>query len=89
MTGLIKIDMNGKRNPWEAVNLLPFIDAGRLRAAVEELCPDSMLTKDELQRNSRGQLLEYRHDLSENRREPSCNVEIGLPDIPHCSCAQR
>ena len=26
------VDMNGKRNPWEGVNLLPFIDAERLRA---------------------------------------------------------
>jgi len=32
-----KIDMNGKRNPWEGVNLLPFIDASRLRAAIAEV----------------------------------------------------
>jgi hypothetical protein len=28
-----KIDMNGKRNPWEGVNLLPFINSETLMAA--------------------------------------------------------
>ncbi|CAN0544428.1 unnamed protein product, partial [Laminaria digitata] len=48
--------MNGKRNPWEAVNVLPFIDSYRLRAAVKELCPLSVLTPDEVDRNTRGEV---------------------------------
>lgn len=51
-----QIDMNGKRNPWEAVNVLPFIDAYRLRAAVKELCPPEALTPKEADRNTRGQV---------------------------------
>ncbi|GKY97941.1 hypothetical protein MPSEU_000752100 [Mayamaea pseudoterrestris] len=45
------IDMNGKRLPWEAVVLLPFIDSNRLinaASAVEE----NTLTDEERQRNS-------------------------------------
>lgn len=48
--------MNGKRNPWEAVNVLPFIDAYRLRAAVKELCPPTALSPKEAERNTRGQV---------------------------------
>jgi len=45
------VDMNGKRNPWEGVNLLPFIDADRLRAAIKEFCPPTSLTAAERERN--------------------------------------
>lgn len=48
--------MNGKRNPWEAVNVLPFIDAYRLRAAVKELCLPTTLSPKEAERNTRGQV---------------------------------
>ena len=45
------VDMNGKRNPWEGVNLLPFIDAERLKGAIAEFCPLRSLTTDEKNRN--------------------------------------
>ncbi|CAM9869169.1 unnamed protein product, partial [Hapterophycus canaliculatus] len=51
-----EIDMNGKRNPWEAVNVLPFIDSYRLRAAVKELCPPTALSQKETERNTMGQV---------------------------------
>ena len=45
----LQVDMNGKRNPSEGVNLLPFIDAARMRD-----CPPQALTPEELARNSFG-----------------------------------
>lgn len=46
------IDMNGKRMAWQGVALLPFIDEGRLLAAIEPRYPQ--LTEDEHRRNSWG-----------------------------------
>ena len=43
------IDMNGSRSPWEGVNLLPFVDSGRLERAVADL--EHLLTPEEVQRN--------------------------------------
>lgn len=44
------IDMNGKRWPWEAVVLLPFIDSTSLLEATSTISPDA-LTEDEKKRN--------------------------------------
>ncbi|KAI9909683.1 hypothetical protein PsorP6_015100 [Peronosclerospora sorghi] len=46
-----KIDMEGKRNAWEGVNLLPFIDVTLLKQAIAQYCPDSELTDVEKRRN--------------------------------------
>ena len=59
-----RIDMNGKRNPWEGVNLLSFINEERLKGAIASHAPDSTLTEEEKQRNSFGQDLEYRYDVT-------------------------
>ena len=48
-----KVDMNGKRNPWEGVNLLPFIDVKLLKDTIKSNAPDRLLTADEKTRNSR------------------------------------
>jgi len=45
-------DLNGKRNDWEAVVLIPFIDERRLLSAMEQ--PKMHLNPEEIQRNSRG-----------------------------------
>ena len=59
------VDMNGKRWPWEAVTLLPFIDSKRLLDAVSKI-DASQLTTEELERNSFGEtiVLEYDKDQS-------------------------
>jgi len=44
------VDMNGKRWPWEAVVLLPFIDAQRLRDEASKI-DEGLLTKEEKVRN--------------------------------------
>lgn len=50
------IDMNNKRNPWEGVNLIPFIDAQRLMDAIHTLNVDAGLTEEEKKRNCVGHL---------------------------------
>lgn len=55
------IDMNGKRWPWEAVVLLPFIDSRRLLNAVASVdC--SVLTTGEKERNEFGEAVVYEYD---------------------------
>ena len=46
------VDMNGKRWPWEAVVLLPFIDSQKLRNAASQINQQGQLTKEEVDRNS-------------------------------------
>ncbi|KAG5186855.1 XRN 5'-3' exonuclease N-terminus-domain-containing protein [Tribonema minus] len=84
-----KIDMNGKRNPWEAVNLLPFIDASRLFAAVHERCPVQLLTPEERKRNTYGAVLEYTYSEHATGTVVSCNPEIGLSDIRQCVSEEK
>jgi 20S proteasome subunit beta 5 len=61
------IDMNGKRWPWEAVALLPFIDSKRLLDAASKI-DESQLTKQERERNSFGKtiVLEYDPEQSDS-----------------------
>ena len=47
--------MNGKRWPWEAVTLLPFIDAKKLSDATRSLIDESLLTEDEKRLNQFGE----------------------------------
>lgn len=61
------IDMNGKRWPWEAVVLLPFIDSERLLRAAASI-DESQLTDEEQQRNELGAATVYSHEASAARR---------------------
>jgi len=79
-----KVDMNGKRNPWEGVNLLPFIDVDLLKDTMASNVPDKLLTADERARNSLGTVLLYTYDPAATETVPSPNKKIGLPDIPDC-----
>ena len=49
------VDMNGKRWPWEAVTLLPFIDSTKLIEASRNLIDQSGLTDEEKQLNEFGE----------------------------------
>lgn len=51
-------DLNGKRQDWEAVVLIPFIDESKLLTAMKEEAVK--LTNEEQFRNIRGSLLCYR-----------------------------
>ncbi|ETV94821.1 hypothetical protein H310_11488 [Aphanomyces invadans] len=57
------IDMNGKRNEWEGVNLLPFIDASLLVDAIAAHCPDAHLTDLERVRNQAGSAYMFSYDV--------------------------
>lgn len=79
------VDMNGKRNPWEGVNLLPFIDVKLLKETIASQCPDSALTVNERKRNTRGNVLLYTFDSTAHENVPSPNTKIGLTDIIMCN----
>jgi len=56
------IDMNGKKWPWEAVVLLPFIDSKRLRDAVDSMVGDNLLSPEEISRNQFGKAFVFFRD---------------------------
>ena len=66
------VDMNGKRWPWEAVVLLPFIDSTKLVDAARSHVSDSMLTAQERARNTIGVARTFRYDP---------NVSTVIPDL--------
>ncbi|KAG7370128.1 proteasome subunit beta [Nitzschia inconspicua] len=57
------VDMNGKRWPWEAVVLLPFIDSKRLLEATATV-DQSLLTDEERKRNAEGQAVVMVHNTA-------------------------
>ena len=84
-----EVDMDGKKNPWEAVVVLPFIDSDRLKAAEAEYCPPSTLTPPEARRNTFGQIMHCSFDPQCMDTVPSCNPGMGLLDIVHCQTRVR
>jgi 5'-3' exoribonuclease 1 len=79
------VDMNGKKNPWEGVNLLPFIEIERLKSSIETHCPDLKLTSFERERNQRGKIFCYTHDMTCTDTVDSPNKNIGFIDIVKCN----
>lgn len=78
------IDQDGKKNPWEAVVLLAFIDENRLLEAEKIHCPAHNLTAAELRRNQFGLIRSYVFDPLCSDTFPSPAGEVGLPAIPNC-----
>lgn len=61
-----QVDLNGKKQSWQGVALLPFVDAKRLKMAVEPL--HHKLNAEEKKRNTRGNdciFVGKTHDLYE------------------------
>lgn len=69
------------RNPWEGVNLLPFIDIRLLKDTIAAHCPSSKLSVDERKRNAMGKVYFYRYDPTCTDIVESPSKNIGLPDI--------
>lgn len=61
-----KLDAEGKRQDWEAVVLLKFIDVPRLRSA-EGCVLKQALTTEEIARNNPGQLQYFHYDPGQAR----------------------
>lgn len=59
-------DKNGKRQEWEAVVLIPFMDEKSLLEAMREC--NEQLTEEERRRNSPGPMLEYSYTSEEDRK---------------------
>ena len=77
-----EIDMNGKKNPWEGVNLLPFIDVAVLKDTIVQHCPPNLLSVKERQRNIFGKVYAYRYDESyTNETVPVPIPNIGMVDL--------
>jgi len=81
--------MNGKVSSWEGVNLLPFIDEKRLFDAVAVQCPNTKLSKAELDRNMFGYDIIFTLDMSNTQKLPSSFPSAGLPDIEVCYSAAK
>lgn len=75
-------DLNGKKNDWEAVILIPFINEDRLLQAVA--VKDSLLTDEERQRNMHGPHLLFSYDPSSSHILKSTFPGI-FPDIQDCA----
>ena len=82
--GDFEVDMNGKKNPWEGVNLLPFIEINLLLDTIKKYAPDDKLTKVEKLRNRVGEIFCYTFDLTANNTLEAPHKGIGLTDIVKC-----
>jgi 5'-3' exoribonuclease 1 len=78
-----QIDMEGKRNPWEGINLLEFIDIQLLKETLEHHCPDTLLTPEEKARNTFGNVYIYTYDATVTETIPSFQRNY-FPDITQC-----
>ncbi|KAI9203281.1 XRN 5'-3' exonuclease N-terminus-domain-containing protein [Polychytrium aggregatum] len=76
-------DLNGKKNDWEAVVKIPFIDEVRLLKAMK--ARESQLTKEEKRRNTHGSAVIFKYDPDHVHHFPS-PLPGRFPDITACTC---
>ncbi|OQO14111.1 hypothetical protein B0A48_00987 [Cryoendolithus antarcticus] len=81
-----ELDMNGKKQEWEAVVKIPFIDETRLLPAMAT--KDPFLTEDEKIRNSFGTTMKFVYDKNTDFTYPSSLPGI-FPDLDHCKCIEN
>jgi 5'-3' exoribonuclease 1 len=81
-----ELDMNGKKMEWEAVVKIPFIDEGRLLAAMA--LKNKLLSDAEKMRNEFGVSLKFTYDPDIDFTYPSSLVGI-FPDLAHCHCVEN
>ncbi|KAJ3296851.1 hypothetical protein HK104_001092 [Borealophlyctis nickersoniae] len=79
-------DLNGKKNDWEAVVKIPFIDEKRLIAALK--ARENLLDKEEKARNSRGHSFIFTFDEQQPHHLKSLSPGK-FPDLPRCLCQMR
>jgi 5'-3' exoribonuclease 1 len=81
-----ELDMNGKKQEWEAVVKIPFIDEKRLLAAMAP--KDALLAEDEKRRNEFGVSLKFTYAEGVDYTYPSSLPGI-FPDLEHCHCVEN
>lgn len=77
-------DLNGKKQEWEAVVLIPFIDENRLLKTLEK--HDSELTRDEKARNIQGPMFVYTY-ASES--QGSLDGPLSFPNVSSLMCYEK
>lgn len=77
--GNFETDMNGKKQDWEALVLIPFIDEKRLLTAMAKC--ERHLLDGERQRNKHGPMSVYKY-TEENRG--AVEGVLNMPGIPNC-----
>ena len=81
-----ELDMNGKKQDWEAVVKIPFINETRLLEAMRQR--EGLLTNEEKARNSYGHTFKFSYTPSVDTVYKSSYPEF-FPDIVHCHCAMN
>lgn len=77
-------DLNGKKQEWEAVVLIPFIDEKRLLSAIKKVDPE--LTADEQARNVHGPMYEYQfNSVTQGQLQAPCT----FPSIGVLLCTEN
>jgi 5'-3' exoribonuclease 1 len=76
-------DENGKKNDWEYVILIPFIDQDRLVKALKE--QEHLLTEEEKRRNTFQEPTTYHFDITSPKTFKS-SLPGFLPDLDDCPC---
>lgn len=74
-------DMNGKKQEWEALVLIPFIDETRLLSAMAK-CENHLLVSEKT-RNSHGPMSVYKYTTEQTG--PVAGI-LNLPDLPNSYC---
>ena len=80
------LDMNGKKQDWEAVVKIPFIEEDRLLKAMAT--KEHLLTPDEKARNSYGVSLKFTYSRDLDFVYPSSLPGV-FPDLPNCKCVEN
>ncbi|KAH9809302.1 hypothetical protein Tdes44962_MAKER06162 [Teratosphaeria destructans] len=81
-----ELDMNGKKQEWEAVVKIPFIDEQRLLSAMAP--KDALLSEAERRRNDFGVSLKFTYAGEVDYTYPSSLPGI-FPDLEHCHCVEN
>lgn len=78
-------DLNGKKQDWEAVVLIPFIDENRLLGAMREC--EHLLTTEEVSRNKHGPMYQYDYCDEDQGARPDAE-RYGLTAALHTFCLE-
>lgn len=78
-------DLNGKKQDWEAVVLIPFIDENRLLSAMRDC--EHMLTNEEVSRNRHGPMYQYDYCEEDQGARPEAAL-YGLAAAKHTLCTE-